>query len=74
MVTNEKHQVKLVRQKANTFRHVFEEKIHFGTTYKFYVKTDDPDSVASASVNVTTISIPVPETLTFHPGNNFREC
>jgi hypothetical protein len=62
--------VKLARQQNNNFRHVFENGAHFGTTYKFRVKTDDPDSVWAGPVNITTIPIPAPESVIYHPDLN----
>ena len=70
VLSGKKNQVKLARQQLNLFRHVFEEGVHFGTTYKFYVKTDDPNSVPSGPVNITTRPIPAPESLTYHPDPN----
>ncbi len=66
LTTGRKNQVKLDRQKNNTFRHVFDQGVHFGTTYRFSVKTDDPNSVQSVPVNITTIPIPVPESFNSH--------
>ena len=68
--TGQKSQIKLAPQDLNTYRHVFDSKIHFGTTYKFVVNTDVPDSVAAGPVNITTIPIPVPESLIYHPDMN----
>jgi len=67
VATGQNSQIKLARQQTNSFRHVFEEKVRYGTTYKFYVKTDDPNSAPSGPVNITTIPIPAPESLTYHP-------
>jgi hypothetical protein len=70
VATGKKTQIKLASQAQTSFRHVFDAGMHFGTSYRFYVKTDDPNSVPAGPVNITTIPIPTPESLIYHPDLN----
>lgn len=67
MKSGESKEFKLARQNASVFNHTFSSGLKFGTTYSIYVKTDDPNSYKSQSVNVSTLPLPVPEALRNHP-------
>lgn len=66
LVSGKTTYLELAASTRSNFRHLWNSKVRYGTSYEIRVQTSTADSQSSEKVVINTVPIPMPEMLTTH--------